>query len=426
MPTYQPRIADNLLSGLLSRQPLVVIEGAKGVGKTATARRLTAAGGTDMNLESDAVLQAVQADPPSLAGRPRPLFVDEWQLWPSIWNELRRLVDEGAPAGSFLLAGSMIPLGARVHSGAGRAVTFRMRPMSLAERGLDQPSVSLAACLEGEAPIRGAATARFPDYMREVLASGFPGIRALPTAQARAERLQGYLEAVIEKDFTAYGHRVKRPATLRRWLASFAAATSTYATYSRILDGATPGQADKPSKTTTISYRDALSAMWLLDEVPPWAEGEAFYQRLTRAPKHFLADPALAASLLELDQADLCEPTGETRPDQLFGPVSGRLFEALIAQSLQIYAQAAGATVSYFRTQDGRREVDFIIERKRRAVAVEVKLAQAVQPGDTGNLLWLKQALGPRLADALLINTGPEAYRRRDGIAVVPASLLGP
>jgi predicted AAA+ superfamily ATPase len=421
---YRSRIADHALSRLLETQPLVVLQGPKGVGKTATARNLIHGKGTDINLERTDVREAVEADLGVLSRRPRPIFVDEWQLWPPVWNELRRLVDDGAEPGSFLVAGSMIPAGARVHSGAGRAVTLRMRPMSLAERGLAAPTVSLDQLLRGNAEIGGSTDLGYADYVAEVFASGFPGIRSLSTPQARMERLVGYLDAVLTKDFAEYGQRVRRPDTLRRWLASYAAATATNAQYSRVLDGATPGDGDKPAKSTTIGYRDALAAMWLLDEVPIWAPGEQFYSRLATTPKHFLADPALAAALLELDEPDLTLPTQDL-PAADFGPTAGRLFEALVAQSLQVYAQAVGARVSYFRTRDGKREVDFIVERKRRAVAFEVKLAKTANQEAIGHLLWLKDRAGAQIADAVLVNTGTEAYRRKDGIAVIPAALLG-
>jgi predicted AAA+ superfamily ATPase len=413
---------DAQLTKLLNEQPAVVLQGAKGVGKTATASRLA---GSVVTLERGAVLDSVRADPEGLARREKPVFVDEWQLLPSVWNTVRRFVDDGAEPGSFLLAGSMVPREAAVHSGAGRMVELRMRPMSLAERGLDAPTVSLASLLAGSAVVGGETAVGLPEYVAEIVGSGFPGVRALPAA-ARPDRLTGYAEAIVTREFAQYGQVVRRPDTLRRWLAAYAAATGTVANYSTILDAATPGEGDKPGKTTTISYRDALSALWMLDEVPAWASGAEVYARLAATPKHFLADPALAVALLELEESDLLEP--ETAPEWFpeFGPLTGRLFEALIGLSLQTYAQASKAHLSYLRTRDGRHEIDFIVERKRRIVAIEVKMAQTATDADVRHLVWLKQQLGDRLADAIFVTTGPYAYRRSDGIAVVPASLLGP
>jgi predicted AAA+ superfamily ATPase len=138
---------------------------------------------------------------------------------------------------------------------------------------------------------------------------------------------------------------------------------------------------------------------------------------------NFLADPALAATLLGIDLKDLLMPE---RTGGAFAGIGGRLFEVLVGLSLQTYAQPIRATVSYFRSRDGKREVDFIVERRRRIVAIEVKQSQSVEPADVAHLVWLKARLGPRLADAIVLNTSSTAYRRPDGIGVIPAALLGP
>ena len=116
--------------------------------------------------------------------------------------------------------------------------------------------------------------------------------------RARRAQLDGYLARVVERDFPEQGHPVRRAATLRAWLAAYAAATSTTAGYSTIVNAATPGEPDKPAKTTVIAYRDVLTLLWLLDPVPGWAPSRRPFTRLQRAPKHHLADPALAARLL--------------------------------------------------------------------------------------------------------------------------------
>jgi predicted AAA+ superfamily ATPase len=98
---------------------------------------------------------------------------------------------------------------------------------------------------------------------------------------------------------------------------------------------------------------------------------------------------------------------------------------ALVHQSLRVYASVNGAELSYFHTQNGNREIDFILTRGAQTIAIEVKAAPTVTDGDVRHLIWLQKVMGERLADKLIITTGPIAYRRPDGVAVVPASLLG-
>jgi uncharacterized protein len=109
------------------------------------------------------------------------------------------------------------------------------------------------------------------------------------------------------------------------------------------------------------------------------------------------------------------------------GVLLGALFESLVTLSVRVYAQPLDATVHHLRTQNGDHEIDLIVEGSdRRVVALEVKLAADVTNKDVRHLVWLRERLGERLADAAVITTGHHAYRRPDGIAVIPASLLGP
>ena len=159
---------------------------------------------------------------------------------------------------------------AGAYIGAGRIVRVRMRPLALSERMPGIATVSLRDLLSGDAgQIEGTAEVTVPDYTAELLRSGFPAIRGMPD-RARRAQLDGYLAGIVEHDFPEQGHLVRRPAVLRAWLAAYAAATSTTASYAVILDAATAGNGDKPAKTTTIAYRDVMSQIWLLDPVPGW------------------------------------------------------------------------------------------------------------------------------------------------------------
>ncbi|MCA1676051.1 MAG: DUF4143 domain-containing protein [Actinobacteria bacterium] len=273
--------------------------------------------------------------------------------------------------------------------------------------------------------IGGDTAVTLGDYAEEIVRSGFPGILRLPT-RARRAQLDGYLTRIVEREFPELGHPVRRPATLRAWLRAYAAATSTTAAYNAILDAATPGETDKPAKTTTIGYRDVLTQLWLLEPVPGWLPTRSVFARLAQAPKHHLADPALAARLLGTNGAALLAGRDPARASAFEGPLLGALFESLVTLSVRVYAQAAEATVHHLRTRNGDHEIDLIVERDDgRVVAMEVKLSPSVDEADVKHLRWLRERLEDHLLDSVVITTGRHAYRRADGIAVVPAALLG-
>jgi len=424
MAEYWMRVVDRELDELLPLLPALTLEGPKGVGKTATARRRAR---TVRALDEPAQQAIAAADPAQLLTGPPPVLVDEWQRAPAIWDAVRRAVDNGAGPGSLLLTGSAGPRTPPTHSGAGRIVTLRMRPLSLTERGLERPSVSLAGLLSGAgAPIEGETALALADYVREIVQSGLPGLRGF-TGRALRMQLDSYLQRLIDVDLPEQGQPVRRPDTLRRWLTAYAAATATTANYETIRDAATAGHGDKPSRSTTQPWREALERQWVVDPVPAWQPTHNRLNRLSQPPKHHLADPALAARLLGLDADALLAGTEAGPTIARASTLLGHLFESLVTLDVRVYAQAAEAQVRHFRQLDGRHEVDLVVERADgRILALEVKLGAAVDDGDVRHLLWLKDKLGTEMLDAVVIHTGPRAFRRPDGVAVVPAALLGP
>lgn len=355
------------------------------------------------------------------------MLIDEWQRVPESWDVVRRAVDANPGPGQYLLTGSASPRQPPTHSGAARIVTVRMRPLTLAERRVGSPTVSMRQLLTGgRPPVSGNTAVTLEDYAREIVASGFPGLRHLSGRPLRAQ-LDSYLHRIVDHDFDETGHRVRNPSALRRWMAAYAAATSTTASYETIRDAATSGQGDKPAKTTVLPYRDVLERLWIIDPVPAWLPTSSHIAELSAPPKHHLADPALAARLLGAGTDALLDARSVESSVARDGTLLGHLFESLVTLDVRVHAHAAEATVKHLRTKGGKREVDLIVERDdHRVVAVEVKLARTVDDRDVRHLLWLRERLGADLLDALVVTTGPEAYRRRDGVAVVPAALLGP
>lgn len=424
VPTYLPRVIDRELDELVPQLPAIALTGAKGVGKTLTAQRRAR---TVHALDAPGVETVLGADPARmLAGTP-PVLIDEWQRLPASWDLVRRAVDADPSPGRFLLTGSASPADVQLHSGAGRIVRLRMRPLTLAERSLAQPTVSVRTLLAGgRAPLDGATTVGVEAYAAEICSSGFPALRGRSDRALRAD-LDGYLDLIVERDFPDLGHQVRRPVTLRRWLAAYGAATGTTASFEAIRDAATPAERDKPARATVQAYQDTLERLWIVDPLPAWLPSRSHLRRLGSAPRHHLADPALAARLLGAGVDALLDARPAGPPIPRDGTLLGHLFESLVTLDVRVYAQAAEGRVSHLRTHGGEHEVDLIVERAdHRVLALEVKLAHTVGDDDVRHLRWLQDQMGDEVIDAVIITTGTDAYRRKDGIGVVPAALLGP
>jgi predicted AAA+ superfamily ATPase len=295
MRTYLNRVVDHELDELLPDLPAISLEGPKGVGKTETALRRSR---TVYRLDDPAQRAIIKADPARVGVGEVPILIDEWQRVPESWDVVRRLVDEDGTPGRFLLTGSATPADPPTHSGAARIVTVRMRPLTLTERLVADPRVSLRDLLQGQRPpLEGSTPVSLQDYTFEIVSSGLPGLRALGGRALRAQ-LDGYVTRIVERDFVEMGHRVRRPQLLRRWISAYAAATGTTSSFETIRDAATSGEGEKPARSTTMPYRDVLERLWVVDPVPAWLPTRSHIARLSQPPKHHLSDPALAARLL--------------------------------------------------------------------------------------------------------------------------------
>lgn len=420
---YSRRIVDDELDQLLPELAALCLDGPKGVGKTSTALERAS---SVVHLDDAGMLEVIRADPGRLTSGQRPVVIDEWQRFPAAWDVVRRAVDQDSTAGQFILTGSASPKSPETHSGAARIVPVRMRPLTLPERQVEVPSVSLSTMLTGgRSSVEGSTGVSLEQYVDEILASGFPGIRQV-SGRARRAMVDGYLQLVVDRDFPEAGRQVRNPAALRRWMAAYAAATSTTASYDTIRDAASHRQ-ETPPKSTTQPYRDTLERIWILDPVSAWVPSFSHLTRLNEHSKHQLCDPAFAAALVRANAATLLSGSSGDVAFAGDGTFLGALFESLAALDLRVFAQHAEAKVFHLRTQAGRHEVDFIVERPDgRVVAVEVKLSATVSDADVAHLHWLSAKIGPQLLDSVVLTTGANAYRRTDGVAVIPLALLGP
>jgi len=415
---YNDRIIDHVLDELLPSLPAILLDGPKAVGKTTTALQRAK---TVKRLDREAERMMAQADPTWALRGENPILLDEWQKTPEVWGRIKDAVDSNYSGGQYILTGSMP--NQETHSGAGRITAIRMRPLSFAERQITQPSISLHDLLQGTASIEGQTGINIDDYCAEMMHSGFPAIRTLQGIPLRVA-LDGYIERVIDADVRDMGLAIRKPATLKAWMTAYAAATATTASWEAIRDAANSGSTEQPAKTTVLPYRDALTRLRILDELPAWLPTRNQFARVSQAAKHYLADPALALRLMNYD-AETVRTAMNFGSGKYDGPLVGRLFEALVVLSVRTYADASFAKAMHFRERDGRHEVDLIVERQDgKILAMEVKLSATISDDDVKHLKWLKREIGDDLIDSVVIYAGEFAYRK-DGIAFIPLSMLG-
>ncbi len=429
---YQPRIVDQQLRQLLDRYPAVTIEGARGVGKATTAKRVAE---SVFSLEQPDVLEEVRANPAVVAEASAPVLIDEWHLFPKVMNTVKHVVDDGRKPGGFILTGSPgRSIERDTHSGIGRVVSLHMRPMSLVERQLEAPTVSLGELLDREpTDISGNSSLGKHDYASTLLKSGYPQCFGEPLDYS-LPFLEGYLAQLTRQDMQqeSVTTRQTAPGPILRWLTGYAMATATEAKFKTIIDWVHSRDGETPARTTTDHYRTVLDKLGVIEEQEPWKQPSLPIPKCKTSVLHHLVDPALAAHLMSIEAVDdLLKSEGKSSDMAAGKRVFGLLFQSLITQSVRVYAEANNANVRWLATAKhksrSQHEVDIIVRNRRGAVVgVEVKLNNLVDDDDTRHLRWLRRELGARWSDGIVIYTGADAYRRADGIGVVPAALLGP
>jgi len=410
-------VADAELQDLMGFMGAVLIDGPKAVGKTATATQVAR---TVFRMEVDrAARAALETYPDQLFASPTPILFDEWQDTPDIWNLVRRAVDDHSEKGLYLLTGSSRPRdNARLHSGAGRIARLRMRPMSLFESGHSTGAVSLAAILDGAEPSGAPTPLPIPELVERMVIGGWPETIDLPERAARAW-VAAYNRNVVEVDVPALGPR-RNPGNLTRLLASLGRAVGTPLRRSAIAIEV-GGQNGPIDDKTLTNYLDALDRLMLTEPLPAWQPHMRSRTRLRTTPVHHFVDPSIGIAALGVGTADLLADL----------EAAGFHFESLGLRDLRVYSQALGATLSSWRDTQLNQEIDAILELPNgRWAGFEFKLGEAQADAAAESLLHMASkvdmAKHGEPAALVVVTGGRFAYRRPDGVLVVPITSLGP
>ena len=401
---------------------MVVIEGAKACGKTWTGRNHA---GSEASFEQDeqARAQARLLPRQFLAGS-EPRLIDEWQIVPEIWSSIRNLADEERRNGRFILAGTARPSNDGVrHSGAGRIMRVRLRPMSLFESDVSTGEVSLGGLADGQACVADRPELGVPEVAQELCRGGWPDHLDISVEQAQ-RRLRAYLDETAQVDVSQVnvgGASRRDPRKVGRFLTSVARNTATTASIAKLASdtAGNPEEGSGQDQRTVAAYWDALASLFIVEDLPAWSASLRSKARLQKAPKRHFVDPSLAAASLR------------TGPDRLLADLKtlGFLFESLAVRDLRVYAQAHEASVWHFRDSHGH-EIDAIVDwGDGRWMAVEVKLGSMDAVNEAADSLNRAcervdvSITGPPVRKVVITASG-YGYDRPDGVAVVPLTAL--
>lgn len=416
MADYLPRVTDRELAARLGVMGAVLIEGPKACGKTATASQVAK---TIVRLDEDETARSlVTLDPAALFEGQPPILFDEWQVEPSIWNRVRRQVDDRSERGQFILTGSATPRDdTNRHSGAGRFGVIRMRPMSLFESHHSNGEVSLAALMEGETQTGNGTGLSFDGLLERIVIGGWPGLVDADEDFAR-DWLSDYLKQIIEVDVPSMGHR-RNPRNLERLLASLARGVGQAVKLSELAKDV-GGEAGPVANETLYGYLDALDRLKLTDNSEAWRPHMRSRSRLRAAPVRYFVDPSLGPAALNIGSTELRVDLNAT----------GFHFESLAIRDLRIYAQPLRGEVDTWRDANSN-EVDAVVSlRGVRWGAFEVKLnPRAVDEAATALLRFSAKVDTSKHGEPAVlgvITSSGYAGRRPDGVHVIPISTLGP
>lgn len=418
---YRPRVIDRKIEEHLNIFGALCIEGPKWCGKTWTSSYHSNSeiylGDPAGNFQNR---RLAQLSPDLVLQGDAPRLIDEWQEVPPLWDAVRFRVDQTSEKGRFILTGSSTPNHKGIlHSGAGRIARLRMRPMSLFESGDSSGEVSLQELCEGKLEPAMTGEVRLTDLIYYILRGGWPASLGLPAQDAALLPMQ-YLDAIVDDDIYRIDGVKRDTIKIRLLLRSLARNESTTVT-NRSLKNDVKEKDDEDIDVDTIaSYLDIFSRLFLIENQPPFSTKIRSSVRVKQAEKRHFADPSLAAALL-----------GATE-EKLLGDLNtlGFLFEALCERDLRIYADAFGAQLFHYQDYQNR-EIDAVIQLPGGDwCAFEIKLGANQIDEAAASLVKLKNGIEhepggiPPKILCVICGMSSAAYRREDGVYVVPVTAL--
>lgn len=421
MKEYFQRVSDKVLLDHLESKGAVLIEGAKWCGKTTSAKHVAKSviemDRPDMTQQYQ---QMARIKPSNLLEGEVPHLIDEWQIATNIWNAVRYEVDRRSEFGQFILTGSSVPskLDESMHTGTGRIVRMRMRPMSLFESGDSSGQVSLSDLFGGK-DISSIDSHSIEDIAFMICRGGWPA--ALNRTEKVALRQAfDYYDAVVNDDISRVDGVKRDPERSKRVMRSYARNVSTQASLETIRTDVISNDIETFDKESLYGYLNALKRIFVIEDSPAWNPNLRSKTAIRSSDTRYFVDPSVAVAALGIGPMDLVNNL----------ELMGLLFENLCVRDLRVYADALDGSLYHYRDKTGL-ECDAVIHlRNGRYGLIEVKLGgdKLINEGAES----LKKLAGRIDTEKMqepaflmvLCGVAPFAYKRHDGVYVVPVACL--
>lgn len=422
MKNYKKRIADDILKRKLEGKGAVLIEGPKWCGKTTTAEQIAASIlYMDDPEKKEQNIAMSDLNPKRLLKGETPRLIDEWQLAPKLWDTIRFEVDHRGELGQFVLTCSAVPADTKeiTHSGTGRFTWLTMRPMSLYESGESTGEVSIKSLFDGITGIDGNSELDIDRLSFLVCRGGWP--QAVDMSDEIAlDQAVDYYDAVVHSDINRADNVQKNPERVRRLMRSYARNQGSQVPNTVLAQDIAANDETPISEETVASYLNALRKIFVIEDMPAWNPNLRSKTAIRSSDTRYYIDPSIAAAALGIGPIDLMNDL----------KTFGFLFETLCIRDLRVFADSLGGNVYHYRDKDGQ-ECDAVIHlRNGKYGLIEIKLGgdKLIEEG-AKSLKTMAAKIDTAKMNCpsflmVLTGTGDYAYRRQDGVYVVPIGCL--
>ena len=422
MDQYKKRIADTLLVRKLEGKGAVLVEGAKWCGKTTTAEQVA----KSILYMSDSekinqYLELADVNPKQLLQGETPRLLDEWQLAPKLWDAVRFEVDHRKELGQFILTGSAVPVETEDihHTGTGRFARLKMRTMSLFESGESNGSVSLANLFNEQTDIEGANDLSFERIAFLACRGGWPQAIEMRDAIALDQAFD-YCDAVVNADISRVDKVARDPERTKRLLRAYARHQGAQVANTVIKADMAANDNTMVDDDTLYSYITALKKIFVIEDMPAWNPNLRSKTAIRTSDTRYFVDPSIAAASLGIGPEDLMNDLN----------TFGLLFETMCIRDLRVFADALNGQVYHYRDASGL-ECDAVVHLRNGSYGlIEIKLGgdKLISEGiETLNKLTDKidtERMKKPSFKMVLVGVGNYAYRRKDGVFIVPIGCL--